>query len=524
MSQWTIGKRVAMGFVAVLLIIAGLGAYSVSRLFRIQEQSNVVVGDCLPGMYLAGQIEVLVKDNYMHTLRHTVASTPEAKAAVEADMKATRERITEILASYEKTITVEEDRKLFDAMKPLRVQFLGIRDNVVLPFSKANKTAEAMSAISSKLDPAFKVFLESTRAVVDFNKKNGERVGAEISAEVRSGITFIAVGVLGAIILGIVTALVITRGVSQALAKIAGSLQANAEQTAAASLQVSSASQSLAAGASEQASSLEETSASLEELSSMTRQNADTAQQARGLAQSSARTAETGSAAMARMTDAINRIKNSSEQTAKILKTIDEIAFQTNLLALNAAVEAARAGDAGKGFAVVAEEVRNLAQRSAEAARSTATLIEESQKNADGGVHVSQEVAQTLIVMSETSGKLQQMVNEVAEASSEQSKGIEQINTAVSQMDKITQTNAASAEESASASEELSAQANEMESTVQVLLSLVGATGTASVTKTSRKAPAAAKENMMRPLPVENIKKAVRKSGQKAIALAEDDF
>jgi methyl-accepting chemotaxis protein len=177
---------------------------------------------------------------------------------------------------------------------------------------------------------------------------------------------------------------------------------------------------------------------------------------------------------MGRMSTAIEDIKKSSDETAKIIKTIDEIAFQTNLLALNAAVEAARAGEAGKGFAVVAEEVRNLAQRSAEAARNTADMIEGSVKNADNGVTISGEVATLLDEIAGNNGKVNDLVGEIAAASNEQAQGIDQINTAVGQMDQVTQSNAANAEESASASEELSAQAEALSGMVVQLQSMVG--------------------------------------------------
>ena len=237
-------------------------------------------------------------------------------------------------------------------------------------------------------------------------------------------------------------------------------------QVSSAAQQISAGSQSLAQGANEQASSLEEVSSSLEEMASMTRQNADNALQAKNLAGEADGNAKQGSEAMSRMDTAIVKIKDSSDQTAKIVKTIDEIAMQTNLLALNAAVEAARAGEAGRGFAVVAEEVRNLAQRSAQAAKSTADMIGESVKNADEGVKIAREVAKSFESIAVSSRKVNDLIAEIASASKEQSQGIEQVNSAVSQMDKVTQQTAANAEESASSSEELSSQAEELQSMV----------------------------------------------------------
>ena len=239
-----------------------------------------------------------------------------------------------------------------------------------------------------------------------------------------------------------------------------------AVQVSSASQQISSGSQSLAQGANEQASSLEEVSSSLEELSSMTKMNADNAGQAKSLASEADVKAQEGTQAMNRMAGAIEKIKAGSDATAKIIKTIDEIAMQTNLLALNAAVEAARAGDAGRGFAVVAEEVRNLAQRSAQAAKNTADMIGESVRNADDGVQIAQEVASSFSAIAGSVSKVNGLIAEIASASQEQSVGLQQVNSAVSDMDKITQQNAANAEESASASEELSSQSEELQAMV----------------------------------------------------------
>jgi methyl-accepting chemotaxis protein len=265
----------------------------------------------------------------------------------------------------------------------------------------------------------------------------------------------------------------LARGIAGRIMNIAEHLRQGADQVAAASSEVSSASQSLAQGATEQAAALEETSGSFEMISAMTQKNAENAGRAEELATSAQADADKGSEDMARMSNAIDAIKTSSDETSKIIKTIDEIAFQTNLLALNAAVEAARAGEAGKGFAVVAEEVRNLAQRSAEAARSTTDMIDESAKRAENGVQISNDVSESFDKITSGIREVNQLVGGIATSSSEQANGINQINVTVGEMDQVTQSNAANAEETASASEELNAQAHELNRLVRELLCLV---------------------------------------------------
>jgi methyl-accepting chemotaxis protein len=248
------------------------------------------------------------------------------------------------------------------------------------------------------------------------------------------------------------------KALHDALAQVAEAV----EQVSEASTQIAASSQSVAQGASEQASSLEETSSSLEEMAGMTKQNADNTIQARTLAQSTKVAAEKGGQAMTRMVDAMAKIRAASEGTSEIIKDINEIAFQTNLLALNAAVEAARAGEAGRGFAVVAEEVRSLALRSKEAAKKTEDLIKLSVGHAENGRVISSEVAGSLTEIVSAAGKVNDIVSEIAVASQEQSRGIEQVNHAVSEMDKVVQVAAANAEESSSAAEELSSQSEEL--------------------------------------------------------------
>jgi methyl-accepting chemotaxis protein len=284
-----------------------------------------------------------------------------------------------------------------------------------------------------------------------------DAVDAQLAASAWTGVVaavLLVLGAAGAFIL------LLTRTVERPLRRAITHMRQGADEVADAAGQISTSSQSLADGAAQQAASLERTSASMEQMSAMVRQSADNARQARDTAGSAHEAVQGGLAAMQRMDDAIARIKSGSDETAKIIKTIDEIAFQTNLLALNASVEAARAGDAGKGFAVVAEEVRNLAQRSAEAARTTTTLIGQSRESADHGVTVTKEVAELLREITQGVQSVNALVDEVSTASDEQSKGVSQVNQAIVQMDQSTQGAAATAEESASASEELASQAS----------------------------------------------------------------
>jgi len=230
-------------------------------------------------------------------------------------------------------------------------------------------------------------------------------------------------------------------------AKMKNNINTVVENLEEANSQILNSAQSLAESSNEQASSLEEVSASLEEIASTTKQNADNSNQAKILAGQARTAANEGDTSMKKMAEAIREIKQSSDNTAKIIKSIDDIAFQTNLLALNAAVEAARAGEAGKGFAVVAEEVRNLAMRSADAAQNTANMIEESVKNADGGVKITEEVAKSLNQIVDRIVKVGDLITEIATASNEQAQGVDQVNIAVAQISQATQSSSREAEE-----------------------------------------------------------------------------
>ena len=358
----TIGKRVLFGFGASLAITVGLGIFAFSRIQTLDAGAKRVVVDCLPGEFVSGRLEALAVQNFQMLFEYVEADTPESKTAVLAEMKAHSALMDQTCKDYEDTITTEDDRNTYNAIPAARSVFHDVRTEI-MKLQDDGKHADAVEAIRTKGRAAYEAYSKATHALTDFNKKEGEDVGAEISADVIKGKRGIQIGIASASLIGCLFAFFIIRGVNKALNRIAGTLGQGSDQVASAASQVSASSQAIAQGASEQAAALEETTSALEEMSAMTRKNAETAQQAAALSAETKTAADKGNQAMGKMSQAINDIQKSAQETAKIIKVIDEIAFQTNLLALNAAVEAARAGEAGKGFAVVAEEVRNLAMR-----------------------------------------------------------------------------------------------------------------------------------------------------------------
>ncbi len=343
-----------------------------------------------------------------------------------------------------------------------------------LPALKGGDIETARKVANSEMHDAY----TQHRAYIDEVVKLATQFGTDREQEAKSAVhegriretVFGISGLLAGILLGGST----IRGVNRTLKRIALTLGEDANQTSGAAAQVSTSSQALSEGASSQAASLEETSASLEEMAAMTKHNADSALQAKQVSNLTRAAADTGVADMAAMKQAMDAVKASSNDISKIIKTIDEIAFQTNILALNAAVEAARAGEAGAGFAVVAEEVRNLAQLSAQSAKETAAKIEDSMKKSDRGVEISNRVAKSLAEIFDKARQMDGLVAEIAAASQEQTQGIDQLNIAVAQMDKVTQANAGTAEETAAAAEELTALAAGMQDRTKELHQLIG--------------------------------------------------
>ena len=475
MNNWTIGKRVTLGFASVLAILAVMAATSFVLLKQIKTHQDGILGDALPGITASGQIKYLACDAELNMLRMMNSKSVAEQKIFEDNLKADLDQNTKNLDDYEKTIVRSDDREQFNRVVAARKAWAETREPV-LDAIRAVNDAE-VKRLNPALREAYTAYLKECDGLFEENSKYGEEAGAASQKAMLLANALTTVLAITGILLGILLAHLVVRGVNRVLTGLSKALDDGSSQVASAAGQVSSASQTLAEGASEQASSLEETSSSLEEMASMTKRNAENAQTANDLAKKARQAADKGAADMQTMNAAMEAIKTSSDDIAKIIKTIDEIAFQTNILALNAAVEAARAGEAGMGFAVVADEVRNLAQRSAQAAKETAAKIEGAISKTAQGVGISKQVASALNLIVTQIRQVDELAAEVAGASREQTQGITQINTAVGQMDKVTQSNAASAEESAAAAEELNAQAEAMRESVRKLLELVGGTG-----------------------------------------------
>ncbi|MCB9867099.1 MAG: MCP four helix bundle domain-containing protein [Phycisphaerales bacterium] len=331
--------------------------------------------------------------------------------------------------------------------------------------------------VDNQLDPATAALRADSRAVRDGVYAYIEDLEKKTDADMSLAATLITSIGIGATILGVLLAALITRGITRALNGVIAVLNEGADNVNEAAGQVSTASQQLAQASSEQASSLEETSAAMEEITAVTRTTADSLQQAKTLSAETRAAAQRGDQTTTQLNQSMSQINDASAQISKIIKVIEEIAFQTNLLALNAAVEAARAGEHGKGFAVVADEVRNLAQRAAQASGEITTLIHDTVAKVKEGSDVAGDVGGALNAIVGNVAAVAELIQGIADATNEQSRGVEQINQAVGEMDQVTQQTAAGAEESASAAEELAAQATSVKGTVDVLSAMVGVSG-----------------------------------------------
>ena len=430
--------------------------------------------------------------NFGKWLINTKTNNANLNSAIET-VKVTHKNFHDLIAQCKKEYKDGDKEKAIETANQLNVMINQFIDNVHLirtEIVKGQDLLEEMHILFEKTCiPKQKAANSFVAKIVENELQHAQEQGNETkqTASFSTNFILIATGVIAILAIGF--GLLLSTNITRPIFRVIDELNNSADQVDDAAVQVSSSSQQLAQGATEQAAGLEETSASIQDMAIMVKQNAENTQQANLLSSDTTKSAKNGTESMRRMNEAIGKIQASSEETSKIIKVIDEIAFQTNLLALNAAVEAARAGEAGKGFAVVAEEVRNLAMRSAEAARNTSYMIEESVGNANNGVEICKEVDKNLSEITESVEKVSGLLSEVDASCQEQTQSIGQISRSMVQMDRITQANAASAEEGASAAEELSAQAEQMKAVVANMMANISGTETMATTNTETMAP-----------------------------------
>ncbi len=523
MSTWTVGKKLYSGFGALAALLIILGGSAIWILGSQNDQFDNAANGTARKLDLALQMRGHAIDARGILRRIQLSGyTRERKAFEEAQKEANTMlgelgKLTDDLSGMLKT---EEGKKAVAEAVATAKAWGQAKDQVVAMID-AGQPEEARTYATANANPLVAKYLEQCDFVV---KQQRDMLDSDVitadSAYATAwwivvSILLLASGISAAVILSV-------RSVSNSLRQTATELRQTSEQVVSASTQVSTAAQSLSQGATEQAASLEESSASMEEMGSMTAQNAQNAGEAANLMQEVDRQVTASNRMLGEMVTSMKDIQESSSKVSKIIKTIDEIAFQTNILALNAAVEAARAGEAGMGFAVVADEVRSLAQRAAQAARDTASLIEESSHSAEQGSTKVQQVAESIAQFTESVVKVKAIADGVSAASQQQAQGIKQVSTAIQQMEKVTQTTAATAEESAAASEELNAQAEMAMHLVEGLEALVGrADGAARSSSRPKAQPAHRAPNVVKLQTSTSQPKGKGKSAEEAIPFGD---
>ena len=519
-------------FVAVLALMTVVGLLGVQRMTAMNEIARDINENWMPSIGILTDLRGAVSKTKVIEYRYIIQGVSDANiaAATEKDLADSSAALVKHLGEYEKLLVNDTDRQMLEADRAAWNAYAQAQ-KPILDLVKAGKDAEASKLATVQLKEPYNNVLAKINDHIEWNQKMSAGRVKEAADMFKSGRATTLGVLVGAAIIGILLALMIASAVATPLAQIRkivgtaadGDLTVRADvsskdeigetalsmnaflerlhdsmvhvaqaaaQVAAASEQLSASSEELSSGAQEQASSLEETSASLEEITSTVRQSADNAKQASTVATVSRDSAERGGQVVETAVSAMGEINQSSKKIAEIIGVIDEIAFQTNLLALNAAVEAARAGEQGRGFAVVAAEVRNLAQRSATAAKEIKVLIRDSLQKVEDGSELVNRSGETLREIVSSVKKVTDYVADIASAGAEQASGIEQVNRAVSQMDQVVQSNSAQTEEMSATAEELAAQAQTLRVLVDKFKLANSGSRSQEASSAARKAPA----------------------------------
>jgi methyl-accepting chemotaxis protein len=503
-----ISRKLITAFLVVVMMVAGLGVFAVRQLDKVNSASTEIATNWLPSIRTLSVIQLTLARVRSFEMQHILANDPKEFADIEQNSQKQVDTLKKQLALYDTQISEPEEKALYPEVQKLIASFVTEHDKI-MALSKQDKNDEARTLQRGEATRAYRALLQNLEkliAVNDTGADGSNTLADNIYSQSRLWIIILVASCIAlAMLLAVWVSRLIARPIEEAVAvaqRVAGGdLTADIQSTSkdeagqlldalktmngslltivaevrqgtstitTASTEIAAGNLDLSSRTEQQASSLEETASAMEELTSTVKQNADNAKQANQLAVSASEVASAGGDVVGKVVDTMGSINESSRKIADIISVIDGIAFQTNILALNAAVEAARAGEQGRGFAVVASEVRSLAQRSAAAAKEIKGLIEGSVAQVDLGSKLVEEAGTTMTEVVNSVRRVTDIVAEITSASQEQSEGIEQINLAITQMDEVTQQNAALVEQAAAAAQSLQEQAEKLTDTVSV--------------------------------------------------------
>ena len=508
MKNLKISTRLSGAFALLVLMLVGLAVAAMAQLSSMRAATVEITENWLPSIEVVNAIDAQTAELRLIALNHIMNTDDAARAKIDQQLIAGREKMVQLRKKYEALINSPEEKKLYDEFASNWTKYIAVNDTA-LAHSRKNENDQARAIVQGESAKLFAISKEILDKLVKLNADGAAQSKNDADTTYTTARNMLLITAALAIAVAIAAAVWLIRSITAPLARavevadrVAGGdltthidvdsrdetgqllsalqrmqqslvrtvsvVRQNSESVASASAQIASGNNDLSARTEEQASALEETAASMEELGSTVRQNADNARTANQLAMNASTVAAQGGEVVAEVVETMKGINASSNKIADIISVIDGIAFQTNILALNAAVEAARAGEQGRGFAVVASEVRSLAQRSAEAAKEIKSLIMASVERVEQGTLLVDKAGATMTEVVTAIRRVTDIMGEISAASSEQSAGVDQIGEAVTQMDQATQQNAALVEEMAAAAASLNTQAGELVQAVAV--------------------------------------------------------
>jgi methyl-accepting chemotaxis protein/methyl-accepting chemotaxis protein-1 (serine sensor receptor) len=468
----TISRKIVAAGAIIILALLIQAAVALYGFIDMRNGVGDMTRDSVPGIQFSGMMSAEIYHLRSLATHHILSQSPAEMASVEKSMTQTMQRLREAMRSFEATLSTDADHQDFARLTAL-IDQSAAEWQTVLPLSQAGKVNEAASLYASSTAKTVSQINALLPELAARKSATQAQTSAAITATANRLLWLLLIICAVSTLLGIAIAMFVVNGINALLRSAVSDLSEAAGQIAQAAGNVETSSQNTALGSSQQAATIQETSAASSQVNSMAKRNTENSRATAEIVTSTQRRFEQANLSLEEMVLAMNGIDTASQQISKIIKVIDEIAFQTNILALNAAVEAARAGEAGKGFAVVADEVRNLAQRSAQAASDTAALIENSIATSTQGKSKLNTVAGDIRSVASDSARIKILVDEINLGSIEQARGIDLISQSIFEIEKVTQSTAATASESAAAAQQLSAQSEAMRGVVDRLTFMV---------------------------------------------------